>query len=160
MSVIIKKMETDEEVRGKAYVAWRSWQDTYPGMVSQAYLDCTTLEMCEETAFKWRDGFFVAKDGDRVVGFVGYGTWRDDPELVGEVYALYVLKEYHGTGVGRRLMDAALEELRAYPQVSLWVLKANSRAIRFNEKCGFVATGEEQYLERLEATEIRMVRMR
>ena len=99
----------------------------------------------------------MAKDGDRVVGFVGYGTWRDDPEHVGEVYALYVLKEYHGLGVGRRLMDAALEELRAYPQVCLWVLKANSRAIRFYEKCGFRATGEEHYIERLEAWGIRML---
>ena len=56
MSILIKKMETDEEIRGKAYVHWRSWQETYPGMMDEAYLDSRTLGKCEEQAFRWRDG--------------------------------------------------------------------------------------------------------
>ena len=39
MSIIIKRMETDEEIRGKAFVHWKSWHETYPGFVSQEYLD-------------------------------------------------------------------------------------------------------------------------
>ena len=71
MSILIKPMETDAEVRGKAYVHWKCWQETYPGLVSQEYLDKLTLAKCKELAFRWRDDLLVAKEGDRVVGFVG-----------------------------------------------------------------------------------------
>ena len=55
MSIVIKKMETEEEIRGKAFVHWRGWHDAYPGLVSQAHLDRLTLEECEKNAFRWTD---------------------------------------------------------------------------------------------------------
>ena len=71
-----------------------------------------------------------------------------------------MLKEYYGKGVGRALMDAGLQALKAdssYKTIVLWVLKENRRAIRFYEKCGFRATGEEMYSQRIDAWEIQMV---
>ena len=50
-------------------------------------------------------------------------------------------------------MQAGLKELSAYPEVYLWVLKGNKRAIRFYEKCGFVATGEEMVSSKINAAE-------
>ncbi len=52
MNVVIKKMETDDEIRGKAYVHWKSWQEAYSGIVDQRYLDSLTLEKCEKTGRK------------------------------------------------------------------------------------------------------------
>ena len=123
MNIILKKMETEEETRGKAYVHWKSWQEAYPGLVAQEYLDKLTLQKCEEIAFRWPENLIVAKDEGRVVGFVGYGNREEEPPELGEVFALYVLAEYYGTGVGRVLMDAALEQRKGYPQVCLWTLK-------------------------------------
>ncbi len=77
---------------------------------------------------------------------------------MGEVFALYVLPEYHGTGVGRQLMDAALGALDAYPKVCLWAVKGNGRAVRFYEKCGFHLTGEEVYKQSVSAYGIRMLK--
>ena len=48
--VVIKKMETDTEIREKAYVHWKSWQEAYSGIVEKKYLDEHTLEQCEEMA--------------------------------------------------------------------------------------------------------------
>ena len=158
MSILIKPMETDAEIKGKAYVHWKCWQETYPGFVSQAYLDNLTLEKTEEKAFQWRDNILVAKDGDGVVGFVGYG--KSSEADTGEVFALYVLPEYHGTGVGRQLMDAALEKLASYPHICLWLVKGNGRALRFYEKCGFHLTGEEVYKQSVSAYGIRMLKER
>lgn len=157
MQIIIRKMENDPEIRGKAYVHWRGWHDAYTGVVSAVYLEKLTLEKCEQMAFQWRDNILIAKDGERVVGFAGYG--EADP-TAGELFALYVLKEYWGSGVAQLLMRAALEQLSSYPKIGLWVLKENPRAIRFYEKCGFRTTGEEQYLPSVGATEIRMICMR
>ena len=159
MSIEIKKMESDEEIRGKAYVHWKSWLEAYKGIVDQNYLDSLTLEKCEEIAFKWPDNLIVAKEGDRVVGFVGYGKYHDE-ELIetGEIFAIYILEEYYGTGVGKALMQAGLDELD-YPAVALWVLKGNKRAIRFYEKCGFSLDGREEEIKLgSPIVEIRMIR--
>ncbi len=156
----IKRMETDDEVRGKAYVHWRSWHETYPGLVSEAYLAGLTLESMEEKAFRWLDNILVAREGERVVGFVGFGAAGDALPETGEIFALYVLPECCGQGVGTALMDAALETLKDYPRVCLWVVKGNERAIRFYEKCGYRLDGAEKYVETIGAAGIRMVRER
>ena len=136
MNIIIKAMETEAEIRGKAYVHWKAWQEAYPGLVSPAYLEKLSLEKCEEIAFRRPEN-------------------GDDPDT-GEIFALYVLAAYYGTGLGRRLMDAGLERLRDCPEVRLWVLQGNARAIRFYEKCGFRPDGAEKELPALSAREIRM----
>ncbi len=154
MQINIKTMETDEEIRGKAFVHWSCWHEAYAGIVSPAYLQKLTLEKCGQMAFQWRDNILIAKDGARVVGFAGYG--EADPDT-GELFALYVLKEYWGTGVAQSLLRAVLEKLSAYPSIGLRVLKENPRAIRFYEKNGFVRTGEEQFLASVGAAEMRMM---
>ncbi len=120
MNIVIKKMSSDAEIRGKAYVHWKAWQEAYPGIVAQSYLDRLTLKKCESIAYQWPDNILVAKDGENVVDFVGYGKYRNS-ELpnTGEVYAIYVLKRYYGQGVGALLMREALKQLSDYPQVAV-----------------------------------------
>ena len=156
--ITLKPMETDDEIRGKAYVHWKAWHEAYPGLVDQAYLDAMTLEKCERIAFEWPDNLIVAKDGGRVVGFVGYGDRGGEAPDTGEIFALYVLSGYYGRGVAQRLMKAGLDQLKAYPRICLWVLKENKRAIRFYGKCGFAPDGEEKYDPKIGAAEIRMTR--
>ena len=93
MSILIKRMETEDEIRGKAYVHWKSWQESYAGIVDAGYLARMTQDVCEERAFRWRENTWVAKDGERVVGFVCCGADREEA-AVGEVFSLYVLAEY------------------------------------------------------------------
>lgn len=159
MSIAIKKMETDDEIRGKAYVHWKSWQEAYPGIVDQKYLDDLTLEKCESIAYRWTDNIIIAKDGDHVVGFTGYGKYRnDDLENTGEVFAIYILAEYYGHGVGYQLMQAALSKLSQYSKVAVWVLKDNERAIRFYERCGYCFDGREETLQLgSPVVEVRMI---
>ena len=156
MDIVIKKMETEAEIRGKAYVHWRAWQEAYPGLVSREYLEKLSLEKCEEIAFRFPENTLVAKEREQVLGFVCYGEGGGEAPGVGEIFALYVLAERYGIGLGRRLMDAGLAQLRDCVQIRLWVLKGNARAIRFYEKCGFRPDGEEQELPALSAREIRM----
>lgn len=159
MDIIIKKMETEAEILGKGYVHWKSWQEAYPGMIDRAYLDALSLEKCEDIARRWPDNILVAKDGERVVGFAAYGKYRSE-ELAdaGEIFAIYILSEYYGSGAGRALMDAALERIAEYPRVAVWVLRDNGRAIAFYRKCGFVPDGaEEEITLGTPVTEIRMI---
>ena len=138
MNIVIKKMETDAEIKGKAYVHWKSWQEAYSGIVDQRYLDSLTLDKCEKIAFRRTDNVIIAKDGDSVIGFVGNA---------GEVFAIYILSQYYGKGIGYRLMQTALSELADHSKIAVWVLKENTKAIRFYERCGYRFDGREQIIE-------------
>lgn len=157
MEIIIKKMETDEEIKGKAYVHWKSWHEAYSGIVNREYLDRLTLEKCEKMAYSWPENTIVAEENGNVIGFVCYGIRGEEAPDVGEIFALYVLAEYYGKDIGRKLMDAGLEQIKHFSQVRLWVLRENRRAIRFYEKCGFLPDGTEMTNTNISATEIRMV---
>ena len=156
MNITIKRIETEDEIRGKAFVHWKAWHEAYTGLISQEYLDKLTLEVCEKMAFGRTDNIIIAKDRERVVGFVIYGDRGEKNPETGEIIAIYVLAEYYGTGAGRQLMEAGMEQLKGYPRICLWVLKGNGRAIRFYEKSGFRPDGEELFHPRLAAPEIRM----
>ena len=143
-NIVVQKMESEDEINGKGYVHYKSWHETYPGLVDPGYLARHTLEKCVAIAHKWPDNILIAKDGEKVIGFVGYGPYRDDTlPACGEVFALYVLSEYHGQRVGYELMRAAIEKLSTYRKVALWVLQGNERAIRFYERFGFQRDGAE-----------------
>ena len=157
--VVIKRMESEDEINGKGYVHYQSWHETYTGLVDAGYMERLTPEKCIETVHKWPDNILVAKDGEKVVGFVGYGAYRDDtlPDC-GEVFAIYVLAEYHGQRVGCKLMKAAIDKLSAYKKIAVWVLKGNERAIRFYERFGFRFDGTEaEIMLGTPNTELRMI---
>ena len=148
MPYLIKPMETDAEKRGKAYVHWKSWQEAYAGIVDAGYLERMSLEKCEKISFQYPEGVFVAKEGERVVGFAAVGRYRraEAETDEGEVYALYVLQEYQKRKIGYALMKRCLETLRACRAVYVWVLRDNRKAIAFYEKIGFRADGAEKEL--------------
>ena len=160
MDFVVKLVETEEELRGKAHVQWRSWHETYAGLVPASYLDNVTEEKCLSLALRFPDNLLAAMDGDGVIGFAGYGAYRDEtlPDT-GEIFALYVLRAYWGTGVGKQLMEEALRRLRGYSAAALWVLRDNRRAVRFYGKCGFTPDGAEQTIDLgAPLCEIRMIR--
>lgn len=156
--ISIVPMVTDEDIDGKAYVHWKSWHETYSELVDMEYMKTITLEKCEKMAHQRTDNIIVAKDNDKVIGFVRYGVYREDtlPEY-GEVYAIYVLRDYHDKKVGYALMNAAFEKLAEYKKIAVWVLKGNDRAIKFYERYGFRFDGTEKEIELgTPNTELRM----
>ena len=84
---------------------------------------------------------------------VGFGKYRNDElenaglENAGEVFAIYILSQYYGKGIGYRLMQMALSELADHSKIAVWVLKENTKAIRFYERCGYRFDGREQIIE-------------
>lgn len=162
MQIAIVPMTSEEEAAGKAYVHCMAWKEAYRGLIDQAFLDARTLAFSEERALRaFRAGVttLLAKDGDRVVGFADYGPCRgDDLPSAGEVYAIYLLADYYGQGIGTRLMNAALQNMSERDTFVVWVLKGNDRAIRFYQSLGFAFDGAAQTLDLGgEVTDLRMV---
>src|SRR5690606_37777310 len=61
----------------------------------------------------------------------------------GKIGRVAVRKSARGTGIGAALIRAALEELRTLPGITRAKLGAQTHAIGFYEKLGFVAYGPE-----------------
>ena len=156
---IIKPPESAEEINGKAYVHYKSWQETYSSLVDDNYNKGVTLEKCIQIAHRRQGSLLIAKDGSKVIGFVGYGPCRDDSfEDYGEIFAIYILKEYFGQKVGYALMIAAFEQLACLNLIVVWVLMGKERSIRFYERYGFHFDGtEKEILLGTPNTELRML---
>lgn len=63
----------------------------------------------------------------------------DDPGTTAMLFALYLLEEAWGRGIGKPLMTAALEAVRddGFSGATLWVAAANEGARRFYERTGW-----------------------
>ena len=89
---IIKPMQTESEMDGKGHVHYQSYQEAYTGLMDAKYLSSMSEEKCKEIAHKWPENLLVAKDGEKVISFVGYGKYHDDTLAdCGEVFCIYCL---------------------------------------------------------------------
>lgn len=147
MKIIIKTMETPEEIEGKSLVHWQTWREAYDDLLPSEFQETMTLDRCRFFSQKYPENTLIAMDGKKVVGFISYGNFRDEAIQAGEIIALYVLKDYYGKGVSEQLLHAAFVALDQFSEIYLWVLKDNKRAIAFYQKMGFTFDGQEQILK-------------
>lgn len=88
---------------------------------------------------------YYAVDSDHVVGWCDIVPKQFEGMRHVGVLGMGVLKEYRGQGIGRRLLECALEHARKYngvEKVELEVFKSNTPAIALYEKLGFKYEGE------------------
>jgi GNAT superfamily N-acetyltransferase len=121
-----------------------SWKHAYIGQVPQPYLD--SLDVTRrlwgwQAQFPNRDvsGLLVARLDGAAAGFVCFGPARDqDRQDWGEIYAVYVLKEHWGRGIGHTLYRNAYAGLRdkGFKRAYLWVLDTNHHAIAAYQRWG------------------------
>jgi len=134
---------------GRAFVHYTSWEETYRGLMPDEFLNARTLQGCEEIAREsLGNPTLVARVGEEIIGFCCWLPAARDfvsvPDAC-EVTALYLLRTWHGRGVGKALLQAALAELDKTAHrrpVVLFVLKGNDHAIEFYKRQGFAFTGK------------------
>lgn len=119
----------------------RSWQAAYEGLIPADFLARLSAE---SRAASWarRIGdpaipgrVLVVEDDGVVAGFAAFGP--------GQLYALYLLPEYWGRGLGQALHARAVEEMSGDSAV-LWVLATNERAKAFYVRQGWVDDNASQ----------------
>lgn len=159
MGVIIREMNRND-IEGKAYVHYKSWHETYTGLVPDKYMKNITLEKCVDITNKYPENTIVAIVDGKVVGFACYGQSRDeDLSNSGELIAIYILKSYQGRGIGKLMADACFEKMCDCRYVSVWVLSENYNAIGFYKNYGFEADGVKKIIRLGESIEeMRMIK--
>lgn len=120
------------------------WKQAYVGQVPQAHLDSLNVAQRlrgwqQQFPARQLSGLLVASVNNAAAAFVCFGRARDeDRQDWGEIYAIYVLERYWGSGVGYRLYQHARAELKhnGFAKAYLWVLDTNRRAIAAYERWG------------------------
>lgn len=84
--------------------------------------------------------FWVVLDGESLVGCAGVLIHGSECEL----HRMYLLKAYRGRGLGRRLLDVALEYCRQQgaQRMRAWSDVKLSSGHRLYERAGFVRAGD------------------
>ena len=141
-SIMVRPFE-DRDLFAVGRVHALSRQAAYAGLVPAEALAQVTQETQVEV---WRERLrsgatlLVAERDGEVVGFAALLETTDGTEL----NAIHLLPESVGTGLGRALMDAAVEEARRQGRrrLHLFVLEGNERAQAFYRRTGWRLTGD------------------
>lgn len=86
--------------------------------------------------------FWVAIKGDKVIGTVSI---RDMGNSVAKLNRMFVSTDYHGTGVGKSLLDHAIKfaKKKNFKKIILNTHLNMTRAHKFYEKNGFIRVAED-----------------
>jgi len=106
----------------------------------------------EERTIRWREvidsdpNVLIAKRDGQVVGFISGGAIREPlEEYDAELFAIYLLAEVQGKGIGTSLLMELAKRLDegGFQSMAVWVLEANASR-RFYEKSGAVRVTEKE----------------
>ena len=137
----------------------RSFRAAFSDFISRETLEaCAVPENCAAllaslpkemtTVTGWVDG--------KLMGLLVFSQHRTGWT---EIEAIHTLPESWGSGLGKAMLEFALEETNAEKGVGLWAFWKNGRARRFYEKHGFAWTGETRVSEFDGETEVRYERI-
>lgn len=163
------------DVPAVAHVQAAVWRDAYGPLVDAEVRDAFTPAAFEPA---WRQSLrnpptplhrlLVATEGDAVVGFAAIGPaaeaetvelTADEPtQHTGEIFTFGVSPQHRGTGNGSRLLNAAVDTLRAgdFQDVSMWVLSDDEQIRAFASAAGLQPDGA--WRDRVIAADGRTVR--
>lgn len=87
------------------------WFHSKWGVPKEAYLECMEAYLRKETEYGW----YLCFDGERIVGGLGVieNDFHDRKDLTPNVCAVYTEERYRCQGIAGRLLNMAVEDLRA-----------------------------------------------
>lgn len=138
-------------------IFYKTWLATYPNEeagISKDDIEDFWHDKMTEGSLKKRaeaianispkEKMLIAKIDNKIVGLCRVTKTGE----MNNLQALYVLPEYHGMGIGRKLWDSMADFLDPAKDTDLWVATYNKNAIAFYQKLGFVDSGKRLSEER------------
>jgi GNAT superfamily N-acetyltransferase len=160
MTAYTLRLAVASDAEAGAHLHLACWRESYADLLAPDRLAAVTSD---ETRWitAWREQLqptnprWLAEVDGELVGFACAGPDRTVHGLLGlELYAIYVRRAWHGSGLGQALLGAAIGDQAC----SVWVLENNQRALAFYARNGFQPDGQKDFDETLAAWEVRLVR--
>lgn len=164
------RQATLEDIDVITQIHVKAWQQSYKGLIDQAYLEAISFDerrVLREKILHSQTHCFVVEILDQMVGFCDAGPACEQDQKIcssntslhaatpGEVFAIYLLESYKHQGIGTQLWKFAREDLKSrglFP-FKTWVLTEHTLARAFYEKqdgrvcdeCTIPLGGKEYY---------------
>jgi len=149
---------SSEDTKDIQDVFYKTWLDTYPNAeagitvddIEDRYKDAFTEDTLRKRAERISNPpegeiLLVAKENDRTIGLCRVVI--SDTE--NRIQAIYVLPEYQGKGIGRKLWEEARKLFDPEKNIHVAVATYNTNAIEFYRRLGFEDTGKRWTDEKL-----------
>lgn len=140
----IKEVDQLQKIGKRTFIETFASENTEENM-SKYLRNGFSLTKLKRELTKKESQFYFAEIRNEIIGYLKINTGQTQTELKDndslEIERIYVLKEFHGKGVGQIIINKVLEiaKLKRVKYVWLGVWEENPRAIRFYEKNGFVS---------------------
>ena len=87
------------------------WFNQKWGVPPEAYLECMDSYLGGETEYGW----YLCLDGEKIVGGLGVieNDFHERKDLAPNVCAVYTEEDHRGQGIAGKLLDMAVEDMRA-----------------------------------------------
>ncbi|EHJ52899.1 GNAT family N-acetyltransferase [Streptococcus macacae] len=146
----------DDKLSILAALAKKTFQETFAHdnskeQLEQFFNQTYHLSALQAEMFTKESETYFIKDNDKEVGFlkINWGRAQTEQKLEQalEIQRLYVLKEYQGLGLGKKLFEFALTQAkkRHFNWVWLGVWERNTKAQAFYQHYGFEKFGEHPF---------------
>ncbi|WLR42417.1 GNAT family N-acetyltransferase [Bacillus carboniphilus] len=137
MKYMIREMN-ENDIKQVQSVAKISWHDTYEGMIpthiqenflKNAYNDKSMIQRME------RSHLYIAEIDQKIIGFANFSPVKE--KGVVELFAIYLLPDFQGLGVGTALLDEGIKRLNGVKKIYINVEKDNQKGKNFYLSKGF-----------------------
>ena len=152
-----------KQARELAEVHMQCWHETYTGLIDQNFLDSLKVDNFEK---RWCQNLLnptpqtlrlSLMHNQKIIGFCCAGPARNNlPGSPAEIYAIYLLRQNQGHGLGAVMMQCMARFILAqnWIEAHVWVLSGNHTS-KFYEYCGgiqiqctqFITLGAHRYEE-------------
>ncbi len=126
-----------------------TWKVVYKEIISQQQIDYmlelnySTSSLQDQIALLQHQ-FILIKEHELSLGFASYAVKSIDAPTVFRLHKLYVLPNQHGKGLGKKLLDFIISDVKSKGAVILELnVNRNNKAIDFYKKNGFTIAEEK-----------------
>lgn len=151
MNIEIRKA-IPEEAEQIIDINIKVWNSAYKNLIPQEIIDKLQFKNDErikskEKSLRDKNNTFVALVDGKMVGFHTFGKTKfDGYPNAGEIYAGYILDEYQGLGLGRKMAIACMKELleNGYTELITACLEGNP-SNEFHKSLGGVLIDQKEF---------------
>ncbi len=139
---------TKDQARDMGSCHYFCWQETYRGLIDDAFLDNMNEEKnrtrFENNVWKYTGEYqYVMMEDDKIIGIFDISKARDNYAPY-EVQGLYLRKVYQGNGYGREVMNFIKEKTNGH--FYLWCLNTNPTCGYYEHMGGKVVDSKEEMI--------------
>ena len=150
--ILIRKVKYDD-IEQIVDINIKDWKKIYKGIIDDETLD--NLDRNKKIE-KWRKHYnlgnvIVAEKGGKILGYCRYDDNANykNTDIDSEIIALYVDCDNLSKGIGRKLVEYVMEDLKNKKKnkMVIWCLERNQNARKFYEKMGGKLLNDDRFFE-------------